>query len=249
MSIASELQNLRDVVFTKIDAYRSNIRNPFQMLSIGTYRNYTGTITVISDRTTGVIPMRSFHESDTLVLNVPDYVRTAEIVNFPVRPYTDYRYAHPENFTLRCSHVIGITAATGVYYNAPETPLYLALPYKMDRVSGDGIISLYADVYAFKLGLIIPPNSYITKYSVWIWNSDHLSSMHTANVILDNDFYGNLYLNKLNLDPTFLEVNAEKLRDLSSSTTKYTITVGETNLAKFSEEQITIVEEKGWNIV
>lgn len=89
--------------------------------------------------------------------------------------------------------------------------------------------------------------SVVSAHANWIGNS-LFGTLPTDGVpvYVGEGFTGTLYLSALSITYESLIGIIDNLADLSDSDTTYTLNIGDMNLAKLSDEEIAIAEEKGW---
>lgn len=98
----------------------------------------------------------------------------------------------------------------------------------------------------FSRGIIFDGSVLICKSD---WISTNMANTSEINIINKNRFSGNLYLSKFNLSTDTMVNFFENLDDLTKPySSKYTLNIGTTNLAKLTEEQKNIATNKGWKL-
>lgn len=177
-------------------------------------------------------------------------------------PYSLTYVKTPSTYAAgECRYVDLSNISSDTYVLVPERFCYgnrlrtLILPDKVNldkhcfygnsKPSSGGFVSNTDTSNMFTSGIIFRGSTYACSSD---WIGIKRSPTETHRVVLPKDFYGQLYLSKLNIFVDSMIDMFENLKDLNGTGKSYTLNLGTENLAKLTEEQIDIARSKGWDI-
>lgn len=174
---------------------------------------------------------------DTCIVFPPFKLYTGMEIQLPIyRRDVNWRDTHVDLSALQSSKNQPVKMRTANYgLNSLILNDHQALP--------DNTISGHCETW-FGHGLRFGKNVYNCS-SKWI-NGMATAKPTNLFVAVPEGFEGTVYLSMLDISAECLVGIINNLADMSETTTVYTLGLGSANIAKLTEEQLAIAEEKGW---
>lgn len=137
-----------------------------------------------------------------------------------------------------------ISYASGMFNNARITDTVYPLDFSNVAAQPTNVFSYCANLKTVRTLTVNENNT----FSSWFQNCNSLENITFAGVIAKNGLSFQ-WSTKLSHESLVSIINCLEDKTEDTSGTAWVVTVGSTNYAKLTEEEIRIASQKGWNIV